>query len=1454
MKFKLYILVFSIFSFSFSNAQVNLNQGLVAYYPFNGNANDASGNNINGIVSNATLTTDKFGALNSAFDFNGSSSYIQLPYSNLYNFAPQDSFSISVLVLPDPLYSWPAPSVVVKSPPNANYLASNWNYGTYILNNKAMVGFANNNVLIGSTVFNNNPCWYNIVQTYMNGIWKLYVNGVLESQDLSQTKFILQDGSSSKIAFGKKGESFGDWYKGKMDEVRIYNRVLNQNEVNALSNCVTNSCNNWLNTQVLGQSVKIGDLDVSGTQITVEATINRTSPYVGAYNYAGDIVSKHTDPNDANYLLRPNNAEITTSNGYFITPPICDIQLNKTYHIALVYNGTTLKFYRNGFLMSQVAATGNLFQNNLLTTIGDWANYTVSVGTNFKGNINEVRIWNVAKTQAQLQTYMNSSLPNPTTQSGLLAYYVFDNLLNKQGNATFNGTLNGGATINATNPNCSFVADSCNIIPPPLSSTIINNYTAALALDICTNKLTVQDALNFNVGDTVLLIQMKGATIDQTNTSNFGTVTNFNGAGNYEFNTVKAITGNQIEFKYALLKSYNFGVGKVQLIRVPFFNNYVVTNTLTCQPWNGATGGVLVFNVANTLTLNSDINVKGKGFRGGIVSNNPDGGCGSGSPDYFYPLTQPGGSWATGGAEKGEGLIDLPASMSAGKGALGIGGGGGNKHNTGGGGGGNYGSGGKGGNELSSNGCTITGNGGIGGKNAAAQYTNGKIFLGGGGGRGDDNNSVGTVGEIGGGIVIFSANNIAGNNFNIIADGNSQLINAGSAADGAGGGGGGGSIFISNSNFTSNVNLSVKGGDGGSQMAGGYCAGPGGGGGGGVIYFSSPSIPASANTAINAGNAGIILNTGVSCTGTSYGAVSGNVGANLFNLVMPVSTIPFKPNIDSVRINSIPTSCTNFNFNGLAYTNTNPIATWQWFFGDGTNATGQNTTHNYTTTNTYTVKLIVTDINGCKDSISKIVSPSGINADAGLDTAYCTNTSITKTLLGLGGGTYSWSPSLPLNNNTLQNPTATITGTTKFYLTVTNALGCSAIDSVTITINALPNVVTLSDTTFCKNSNITLTTTGALSYTWIPASVVSNSNIGSPTFTANTNSQLTVTGTDANGCKSNDIVNITVKPIPVVRTIPDTTICANQNITLTTTGAQTYTWTPATGLNNASISNPIFSATQNQTYVVNGTLNGCSAKDTLNITVKSRGSILAPNNGVMCKNEFAILNGNNGTNNVQYTWTPNVYLSNNTIINPIATPPSTQQYNLLVKDLSCAFDTNFAVMVVVNPLPTLNVTKSNDIVCNTPTAKLNAIGAKSYTWSPTTFLSNANIANPLATPNVSISYLITGVDNNGCKNIDSIKLNVSNATGFFNLPNIFTPNKDGINDCFGISKWGQLQDLFFIIYNRWGVKVFETNNPAICWEGKYKGENASIGSYVYYITAKSACGEIVKKGSVLLVR
>ena len=166
------------------------------------------------------------------------------------------------------------------------------------------------------------------------------------------------------------------------------------------------NCNNWLYTPSQPSFAEFGQINITGNKITVEATFNRTTPYSGGLLYAGDLVTKHNTPSDANYLLRPNDAEITTSNGYFRTPDICEIELNKTYHVAMVYDGATLKFYRNGFLMSQVAATGNLYQNNWQTQVGFYD--PAVLNTNFIGYINEVRIWNIARTQAEIRTNMNN--------------------------------------------------------------------------------------------------------------------------------------------------------------------------------------------------------------------------------------------------------------------------------------------------------------------------------------------------------------------------------------------------------------------------------------------------------------------------------------------------------------------------------------------------------------------------------------------------------------------------------------------------------------------------------------------------------------------------------------------------------------------------------------------------------------------------------------------------------------------------------------------------------------------------------------------------------------------------------------------------------------------------------------------------------------------------------------
>ncbi|MEO8770784.1 MAG: LamG-like jellyroll fold domain-containing protein [Ferruginibacter sp.] len=262
-----------------------------------------------------------------------------------------------------------------------------------------------------------------------------------------------------------------------------------------IDSCHVDSCASWLNLAAYPAFVSIGDLDVSGNTITIEAEINRTQPYLpgGGNNSEGDVVSKHTDPPNVNYLLRPNHAYITTTNGFFGTPDVCEIELNKTYHIAMVYDGTTLKYYRNGFLLSQVAATGSLIQNDLNTQIGLYPGSIYS--TQFLGYVNNVRIWNVARTQSQIRANMNAALPNPATQTGLLAYYSFDNLINKQGNTNWDGSISGAAAINSSNTNCSFIIDSCNIIVPvtltDFKASVINNKKIALTWN-------TQDELNIS--------------------------------------------------------------------------------------------------------------------------------------------------------------------------------------------------------------------------------------------------------------------------------------------------------------------------------------------------------------------------------------------------------------------------------------------------------------------------------------------------------------------------------------------------------------------------------------------------------------------------------------------------------------------------------------------------------------------------------------------------------------------------------------------------------------------------------------------------------------------------------------------------------------------------------------------------------------------------------------------
>ena len=88
----------------------------------------------------------------------------------------------------------------------------------------------------------------------------------------------------------------------------------------------------------------------------------------------------------------------------------------------------------------------------------------------------------------------------------------------------------------------------------------------------------------------------------------------------------------------------------------------------------------------------------------------------------------------------------------------------------------------------------------------------------------------------------------------------------------------------------------------------------------------------------------------------------------------------------------------------------------------------------------------------------------------------------------------------------------------------------------------------------------------------------------------------------------------------------------------------------------------------------------------------------------------------------------------------------------------------------------------------------------------------------------------------------------------FPVANAFTPNGDGKNDCFGVSKWGQVSNLKFAIYNRWGQLVFETTQITDCWDGRVNGTLQTTAGFVYIISANTLCGRVERKGMVMLIR
>lgn len=644
--------------------------------------------------------------------------------------------------------------------------------------------------------------------------------------------------------------------------------------------------------------------------------------------------------------------------------------------------------------------------------------------------------------------------------------------------------------------------------------------------------------------------------------------------------------------------------------------------------------------------------------------------------------------------------------------------------------------------------------GGLGGR--PLDYTSGRIYLGGGGGAGDGNENQAGAGGNGGGLVyVVCYGNLSGAG-TIIADGsNGSNSSPGcSSNDGAGGGGGGGTILLKVNgtiSLSATTALSALGGNGGNVNFNcvttnydGY--GPGGGGGGGYIS-STGTIPSNSilggSNGIQSGNGGGSASS-ISNAFPPNGATKGGSGST-----GSITAYTLTPSASQ-------TVCTNQSFTVTA-SSTEPSTSISWYNSNvGGSAIATGTAYaspGYTTAGTYTLfagvcpgtyrqPITITVNSGLTISVNSpticpsqtvVLTASGattytwntgpntstisifpssttvytVNGTSGLcsgtkttavtvssqPTITVANTTIcagnSATLTANGATNYTWSPGGQTTTSIVVTPTVNTT------YTITGSNGaCTNTTTATVSITSTPTL-SASSKTICEGQTATFTVSGATSYTWNPGSITGT------TYTTNATSSGTVSVIGASGtCTSQITTSLTVSPTPTIA-VANQTICPTQSVTLTASGASTYTW--STGPNTTTISVAPSSTT---VYTVNGTSNSCNSLKTVTVTVASQPTVSVASTTI-CSGSSTTLTANGATN---YTWSP----GGQTTTSIVVTPTTTTTYSITGFNGTCTNSTTATVSVTTTPTLVTN----SSTICPGQTATLTVNGATSYTWNP----------------------------------------------------------------------------------------------------------------------------------------
>jgi gliding motility-associated-like protein len=497
-------------------------------------------------------------------------------------------------------------------------------------------------------------------------------------------------------------------------------------------------------------------------------------------------------------------------------------------------------------------------------------------------------------------------------------------------------------------------------------------------------------------------------------------------------------------------------------------------------------------------------------------------------------------------------------------------------------------------------------------------------------------------------------------------------------------------------------------------------------------------------------------------------------------------------------------------------------------------------------TTTYT---LTEDINGC-------IGTATVNVTVNPATAVNTNPSGSIQICQGGQAdivadpgyvSYTWS-------NNASGQTLTVNSAGNYFVIAVDANGCQSVSlPVDVTVNPpLPlNVTAGGPLQICNGESVTLTADPGLNnYVW-------SNNATGQILSVTTTGNYNVSATDVNGCEYvSAFTNVQVFDKPVISIVSTTDVSCfglqNGAATFNTTGGTpTYQYflIPNTPLQGASANN--LAPGSYNVYVSDGAQCG----DTATFSIAEPSAPLQINlinlQNVSCfgySDGQIIVDATGGTAAYSYNWS-------NSQGGATANGLSAGTFTVTATDNNGCIETA-SFDITEPPAVGVSLPDSYEIILGksvvlTPSYDNNI--NYFFNWTPDYNLSNSNAPNPAASPYQTTNYTLTISDDNNCRASDTVTVIVKDSILIY-IPNIFTPNGDGINDVFLVNA-NAVKDFYMVIFNRWGEKVFEANSINAGWNGTRNGKELEVGVYVYHVTLTFLnYTQEKRKGSITLAR